>query len=584
MLSPESPALELVASLDPRQIMTRLVQLAVETVDADRCTLTSVDQDVMRVEASHQDGGVPEWVGHEYPFSALADQPLLAEAIETGSIVVGGGFERGTVAPELARDVVPIKRTAIVPLPIGDNVGAVLILSRREDRPFLVEELGPLQQIGMIAVLALRNARLLQAVQQAQDRGLRALTLVSQQFAASDELPEFFGRMSESVAGLVGAAKAAFWVLEGDALVARPRAFGFDDQSMQAMRVELTQSDDPLNRLLEGGEVLGGRIPPEALEGQYGAALKAMGMRDVIAVPWRTAAQPLGLLMAADSERGFVEQDEWVLRLAARASALVWQGYEAERRATELQADERHRLADHAERIARLETQKSDFLRLASHELRTPITLIRGYLSLFEEGAFGEMSEAARAVLPVMTARLNQINLLVDQMLNAARLEDGRLIIEAQDISLDELVHRVVGSLDGLRRSGHKVIVESDVAEVRAHADPDKVESIVANLLSNALKYSPHGGEVRLQLRRAGAFAELAVTDHGLGIRDDDLPRLFGRFTRLERPETVSIEGTGLGLYLSRELARMQGGDIEVASLLDQGSTFTLRLPGARLS
>src|SRR5579862_4245727 len=146
----------LVSRGEPHEIMERLVRFAAENVGVDRCTLTSLDQDVLRVEASYERGGPPDFIGHEYPLTWLPRQPLLYEAVTTGKIVLGGSFaDSGTPDSEIADALRVMRHTAIVPLAVGDTVGAVLILSRRSDRPFVPHELEDLQQVGLLAVLAL---------------------------------------------------------------------------------------------------------------------------------------------------------------------------------------------------------------------------------------------------------------------------------------------------------------------------------------------------------------------------------------------------------------------------------------------
>jgi signal transduction histidine kinase len=574
-------AAELVSSLEPREIILRLVQRALEIVPADRCTLTSLDQKVMRVEASHErDKGSPAWSGHEYPLEMLASQPLLLQAVETGEIATGTGFSTQQSDPEVSADLSGVQHAAVVPLTLGDSVWAVLILSRRHDQPFRQEELLTLQEIGVLAMLALRNARLYQSVNEAQDRGLHALTLISQNLASSEELPGFFGRMSASVAQLVHAEKAAFWMLRDGVLEAQAEAFGFDAETLGKLRLEVGDNPRPaLSQLLYGGGAVRLVLSPEALDGPRGEMLRAMGARDVVAVPWKTAQATLGVLMACNSEAGFEPQDEWVLRVSARASAVVWQGYEAERRLVLLQQQERENLEQHAERMAELERLKSQFLRLASHELRTPLTIVRGYLSMFQEGVFGQLSDEALQVLPTISSRVAQMNLLIDQMLNAARLEDSRLVISARDVRADQVVQKVVTTFDGLRRAGQRLIVENPGGELVVRADPEKLETIIANLVSNAIKYSPDGGDIRCVLEVKGRVASISVADEGMGIARGDLGKLFTRFGRLERPETANIDGTGLGLFLSRELARLMDGDISVESTIGKGSSFSLRLP-----
>jgi signal transduction histidine kinase len=573
-------AVELVSSLDPREIILGLVRLAAEEGAADRCTLTSVDQDVMRVEASFESGkGSPAWVGREYPLAMVSEQPSLEEAIRTGKVVTGGGFG-GATDPDLSSYLSQIRHTAVVPLPLGDAVGAVLILSRRQDREFAAAELEELQSIGVLAILALRNARLLQDVHDAQARGLNALTLVSEHLAASGGITTFFGRMSRSAAELTGAERAAFWLLQGEELVAQSPAHGFDEATLARMRVPVAaDSRSPLPQLLFDGRALGGRITEAALAGQYGTVLKDMGIRDVIAVPWRTAARTLGMLAIFDSNGGFGQQDEWVLRLVARASALVWQAAEAEKKAEELQQEEKRRLQEHAQRMGDLDQQKSEFLRLASHELRAPIGIVRGYLSMMEDGSFGEMPPAALAAIPTMTSRLAQMNLMVQQLLNAARLEDSKLVNQPRQLRLDQLVTSVANALEGLKTPGHLLVLEGTDAPVSAYADHEKVETIVGNLLSNAFKYSPKGGKVTVSVSSDGSLARVQVRDEGIGIDEADIPLLFARFTRIENAATAGIEGTGLGLYLSRELARLQGGDLVVQSSAGPGTLFVLTLP-----
>ncbi|HEX6547958.1 MAG TPA: HAMP domain-containing sensor histidine kinase [Candidatus Dormibacteraeota bacterium] len=234
--------------------------------------------------------------------------------------------------------------------------------------------------------------------------------------------------------------------------------------------------------------------------------------------------------------------------------------------------------ANLTERLAALERTKSEFLNLASHELRGPITLIRGYLSMLAAGSFGQIPDELTTVLPVLEAKADEMNSLIEQMIEAARLEEGRLELHPADTDLRELAQRVIDTIGPLATQTHQLILESTADEVRAYVDPERVSTILSNLLSNALKYSPQGGEVRLTLTADNEFAVIAVTDHGVGIAKEDLKTLFTRFGRISTRETQHIAGTGLGLYLSRELAKLHGGDLTVSSRPGLGSTFRVTL------
>ncbi len=577
----ESLAIELVSGGNPYQIMSRLVTLAAANTGADRCTLTSLDQNVFRVEASYEIGGPPDFVGHEYPIDWLARQPLLQRAVESGLIVIGGGLgERSEIEPDLAPALLEVKHTGIVPLSVGDSVGAVLILSRKVDRPFAVRDLEGLQQVGMLAVLALRNARLVEAVQSAQQRGLEALTLMSRHVASSMEPATFFEKMSETVAVLANAERAAFWQLIGDELVALNPWDGYGREKAGTMRMPVPdpRDDDGLASVLYSGRALMVRPEVEPTDTIPEHVLALGNIRNLLAVPWRTAAGPLGILMACNSHSTFIEQDEWIMRLAARASALVWQGYDAEHRADLLKAAEMQRLEAHAERMADLDQQKSEFLQLASHELRAPITLVSGYLSMLEDGSLGKLPETAAKVVPLMATRMRQMSHLVERMLAASRLEIRRRNSASVDVRIDDVARAVVASQTIDEDPSRNISVESS-GPLYVHADPDSVETILMNLISNALKYSPGMNDIAVVVRDEPGWAVVSVIDHGIGISDQEMPRLFQPFRRLDSALSAGIEGTGLGLYLSRNLALALGGDITARSVAGEGSTFTLRLP-----
>ena len=231
------------------------------------------------------------------------------------------------------------------------------------------------------------------------------------------------------------------------------------------------------------------------------------------------------------------------------------------------------------ERISALERTKTEFLNLASHELRGPITVLRGYLSMLERGTLGEIPESARKALPVLTAKADEMNSLVEQMIEAARLEEGRLELSPRRADLRQVARTALEMAEPFADARHALVFESPDIEVPVMVDVDRIGTVIGNLLTNAIKYSPGGGRVLLCVSKNEHLARISVTDAGVGIPSDRIDRLFTRFGRIVTPETSSIPGTGLGLYLSRELARLHGGDITATSVLGQGSTFVLAVP-----
>ena len=232
-----------------------------------------------------------------------------------------------------------------------------------------------------------------------------------------------------------------------------------------------------------------------------------------------------------------------------------------------------------AERMAALEEVKSRFLRLASHELRGPLALVRGYVSMIDDGSL--QGEDLKRVAPVLLAKLSQMTGMLNEMLETSRLEDDRLEVKSEKFDLREAVSDVVDMIQPIT-DGHLLQATVPKKEIPVVADRAKIETILSNLVDNAIKYSPDGGEVRLELATRDGFARLTVSDHGIGIAKEDMKVLFTRFGRIANDRTIPIPGTGLGLYLSRELARVQAGEVTAESEPGRGSKFTLSLPLAQ--
>ncbi|HYL07095.1 MAG TPA: ATP-binding protein [Candidatus Udaeobacter sp.] len=233
------------------------------------------------------------------------------------------------------------------------------------------------------------------------------------------------------------------------------------------------------------------------------------------------------------------------------------------------------------ERMAALEQNKSQFLNLASHELRGPVTVLRGYVSMLEGGMLGTLNDRGRKAAGVMAAKVSEMNELIEEMIDAARLEEGGLTLRIVEADLRDIARSAIEAVTPMLGPKHRMEVDLPDRRVRVNADPDRTKTIIANLLSNAIKYSPAGGLITCRVASRGGVARVAVSDEGLGIARENIPTLFTRFGRVITPETEHLKGTGLGLFLARQLARLQRGDITVTSVEGKGSTFTLQLLAA---
>ena len=251
---------------------------------------------------------------------------------------------------------------------------------------------------------------------------------------------------------------------------------------------------------------------------------------------------------------------------------------------TERMLAQERAIAD-AKRIATAEASsraKTEFLAAMSHELRTPLNAIGGFVELLQMGIGGELSAQQREYLERVRAAQQHLLALINDLLNYSRIESGHVDYDIAPIPLNAIVEKVVALVEG--QAAHRQVrarAERDAAEVVGLGDRVKVEQIVLNLMSNAVKFTPAGGQVVGRCVRDEDASLVIVEDSGPGVPEDQREAIFEPFVQLGRSLTSTQEGTGLGLAISRDLARAMGGDITVSTGELGGAQFTLRLKTA---
>lgn len=223
---------------------------------------------------------------------------------------------------------------------------------------------------------------------------------------------------------------------------------------------------------------------------------------------------------------------------------------------------------------------KSAFLATMSHELRTPLNAIIGYQSLLKEGIDGSLNESQLAQLSRIRAGADHLLGLIDEILTYSRVEADKEIVRLEDERLRPIVEEAVTMVKPLA-DAKGLALRVDVPDSTLKTDGGKLRQILLNLLSNAVKFTDRG-EISLRARLNGDAAEFSVADTGIGIADENLQRIFDPFWQVEQSSTRRAGGTGLGLSVSRGLARLLGGEIRAESKLGEGSTFIVTLPAAR--
>ena len=296
----------------------------------------------------------------------------------------------------------------------------------------------------------------------------------------------------------------------------------------------------------------------------------------------------------AIAERGNVVLLERPIRVSVLVTA-VRSALRARERQFEIRdyVAERERLLE-SERAARAEAEeanrsKSRFLAVMSHELRTPLNAIAGYSDLLDLGVHGELSDPQREALRRIQKSERHLLGLIEDVLTYARVETGQLKFDLTTVDILELVTTTEALVAPQLRSRElRLDLSGCEAGMLIEVDRDKTQQILVNLVANAIKFTPPGGTIAIAWVAEGRSVQLTVTDTGVGIPSDKIGTIFEPFVQVDTRLTRTHEGVGLGLAISRDLARAMGGDLTVDSRVGEGSCFTLTLrrvanPASRL-
>jgi two-component system phosphate regulon sensor histidine kinase PhoR len=229
-------------------------------------------------------------------------------------------------------------------------------------------------------------------------------------------------------------------------------------------------------------------------------------------------------------------------------------------------------------RLKRLENIRRDFVANVSHELKTPITSILGFVESLRDGAVEE-PERAKRFLGIIEDHAHRLNLIIEDLLSLSRIESQEREIEREVIEVGSLVDAVMEACGPLARHKDVSLYRECECSTDAYVNESLLQQAVTNLVDNAIKYSPTGASVGIELTRSNGELLISVHDDGPGIPKRDLPRIFERFYRVDRARSRALGGTGLGLSIVKHIAQAHGGSVEVESEVGRGSTFTIRLP-----
>ena len=222
---------------------------------------------------------------------------------------------------------------------------------------------------------------------------------------------------------------------------------------------------------------------------------------------------------------------------------------------------------------------RDQFLMTATHELRTPLGNLMAYAETLVTND-GINVEQQKEFCNVLYAEASRLSRLVDHLLSVGQMEVGSLVITQVEVDLAVVVGDAIANLHAQSEAkSHKVEAEISPKLPPARGDRDKLSAVIVNLIGNAIKYTPEGGQIQVRASANEDYIRVEVRDNGLGIAESELPHIFEQFFRGTNPNAIAETGNGLGLSFAREIARLHHGEIEVVSRIGEGSIFTLRLP-----
>jgi signal transduction histidine kinase len=421
-----------------------------------------------------------------------------------------------------------------------------------------------------------------------EDTAIRELIAVREivhAFLTADRAEEVFQFALERVSPLVGATFASVYLVErGEEVMRLAAAYNWPERFrpfLGEMRVRLGRG--PSGEAASERHVV--QVPDVFADkslADWQDVASEMGFRAIIALPLQTRTGVLGAVAFYFAESdGFDRVERGLLRTVADQMAATAEKaslIEELRRANAALVESNAELE--RQYVAALEARrlKDEFLANMSHELRTPLTAVLGYTYLIQEGLAGPLTDEQRTTLAQVTSSSERLLTLIDDLLDLTTLKRGEVTLHVDTFDPHGALNEAIASAKGRQKGVALHIEPPPDTPLQMHSDRRKVVRILANLLSNAFKFTPRG-EIRASVGLGDGMVRFVVEDTGIGIALDAQDVIFDEFRQVDGSVTRRYGGSGLGLALSRRLARLLGGDITLRSAPNEGSTFVVELP-----
>ena len=561
------------STLDLAAVLNLIMDTAVELLKAEAGSLILIDQDTGELVFEVTAG----------PGSA----DLVGTRLPPGTGIVGTVVKERQ--PVIIRDAQADKRwyqglddhttfitRSIIAVPMisrGRAIGVIELLNRRDGGPFGEDDERLLTAFAADAAVSIENARLFTQTDQALAERVEELSMMQRIDRELNATLDYDRVMSLTLDWALQITRADVGLV-AVVIETEDGVRGLDFLANRGYPEELISTHEEEPWSLERGII--GRVvrigEPELVvdvENDPDYIPVVPGMVAQLTVPIRREEQIVGVIALESSHEKHLNPEalESIIRLTDHAAIAM----------------ENARLF---EQVRRANDAKTEFISFVSHELKQPMTSIKGYTDLLIQEVGGELSDAQRSFLGTVRSNVERMNKLVSDLLDVSRLESGRVRLDLGDVFIAQVIEDVLQTTRKQIEGKQQILeidVPSDLPLVRG--DQDRLVQIVTNMVSNAHKYTPAGGHITICAQRwpdePDKFIMCSVTDTGVGITPQDQERLFTKYFRATDPAVRSVPGTGLGLVITKRLVELQGGEIWVESEEGQGSTFAFTIPVA---
>jgi signal transduction histidine kinase len=478
-------------------------------------------------------------------------------------------------------------RASMIAVPLlrhGEAIGAIGI-TRDEPEGFSDRDIALLQTFADQTVIAIENVRLFTELE-ARNRDLTES--LEQQTATSEilrvisssptDVQPVLEIVAQNAARVCGASDAVIRRIEGNTML--PAAhFGAIPMASASEARPITRASVAGRAILEQKAIHLYNLPdPEfVLEYPEGAVVQQReGYRTIVVMPLLRDANAIGMIAIRRMDpRPFTDKQIALLRTFADQAVIAMENVrlfkELQERTNELESKSRQ--------LEAASQHKSEFLANMSHELRTPLNAIIGFSEVLGERLFGELNEKQEEYLKDINASGQHLLSLINDILDLSKIEAGRMELELTDFDLPTAIDNALTLVR--ERAGRRGIALHQAADAglgQIRGDERKIKQVLLNLLSNAIKFTPDGGRIEVRAKPVDGSVEVSVSDTGVGIAPEHKEAIFEEFRQVGTADK-KVEGTGLGLALSRRFIELHGGRIWVESQVEAGSTFTFTLP-----